>query len=180
MRASQHELFSLRTYDTFRTIPGPVLKEPVPGDNYSEPLQTTFVLVAYYKNREHLEWILKNKLYNVRTDFRRGALKLSHETVSARYLLLHGEGSLHTDLIFELAPDGPRVLSKEYLQKKKYPSGNIRPYYIGYTLQSSVSVCDKFDNIKWNITQLPGYHSGRNSALPFSVTLEQLMHARIR
>lgn len=133
------------------------------------------MLVAYYKDDAHLNWILKNKLYNLRTNYRRGALKLSPQTVRANYLLLHGKGTIHSDLIFRLDPDGPSIISQEYLKEKKYPSKDIYPNYLGYSLQTSHPIHNEFGKVKWDITKLEGYQPGRNSALPFVVTMEQLM-----
>lgn len=177
-RASQHELFAYRTYDTFKNIPGPGIKDTMPLKNGTELPAITYVLVAYYKDDAHLEWITGNKLYNLRTHYRRGALKLSHQTICAGYLLLHGKGTTCTDLIFRLDPDGPSILSREYMQATHYPSDDIHPNYMGYTLLTSAPIRNEFNHIKWDITQLEEYQPGRNSARPFVVTLEQLMRAK--
>ncbi|NDV59826.1 DUF2357 domain-containing protein [Bacteroides sp. 519] len=177
-RASQRELYSIRTYNTFRETPGPILKEPLPDKYGMEHPQTTYVLVGYYKDNAHLEWILKNKIYNTRTDNDRGSLKLSHETTTAKYLLLHGKGSTQTNLIFRLTSGGPQVISKERLKKLNYPFSNIKPYYISFSLESSLSVCSGFGNIQWDVSMLSGYQTGRGSALPFTVTVEELMQGK--
>lgn len=177
-RASQHELFAYHTYDTFKETPGPALQDTIPFDERGELPAITYVLVAYYKDDAHLNWILKNKLYNLRTNYRRGALKLSPQTVRATYLLLHGKGTIHSDLIFRLDPEGPSIISQEYLKEKKYPSKDIYPNYLGYSLQTSHPIHNEFGDVKWDITKLEGYQSGRNSALPFVVTLEQLMRVK--
>lgn len=177
-RASQHELIAYHTYDTFKNTPGPALQDTIPFDERGELPAITYVLVAYYKDNAHLEWVLKNKLYNLRTDYRRGAIKLSPQTVRANYLLLHGKGTIHSNLIFRLDPEGPSIISKAYLEEKKYPSKDIHPNYLGYSLQTSHPIADEFEQVKWDITKLEGYQSGRNSALPFVVTLEQLMRVK--
>lgn len=177
-RASQHELFAHHTYDTFKNIPGPALQEVIPSDNRTELPAITYVLVAYYRDLAHYEWILKNQLYNLRTDYRRGALKLSPQTIRANYLLLHGKGTIHSNLIFRLDPEGPTIISQTYLEEKKYPSDTVHPNYLGYSLQTSYPINHEFNDAKWDITKLEGYRSGRNSAIPFVVTLEQLMRAK--
>lgn len=178
-RASQRELFSYRTFDTFREAPAPILKDPIPNMDGTEHPHITHVFVGYYKNEAHLQWILKNKIYNLRTDYERGSLRLTQETIGARYLLLHGNGITRTNLIFRLVPEGPRVLSKDLLKKLAYPSRNIKPYYIGFSLESPDSICKEFGNVEWDVTKLEGFQKGRNSAKPFVVTVEMLMKGRV-
>lgn len=176
--ASQQERFAYHTYDTFKDMPGPVLNDPLPHPGRTEPPGLTYVLVAYYKNEEHLRWILQHQIYNMRTDYRRGSIKLSPQTASARYLLLHGKGTTRTHLIFRLDGQGPTVVSREYLQDKKYPSESIQPYYVAFTLKSPQPIREEFDYALWDVTELDGYKTGRNSAVPFVVTLEELMRCK--
>lgn len=177
-RASQHELYAFHTYDTFKDTPGPAIQDLIPLDNKTELPAMTYVLVAYYRDKAHLDWILKNRLYNLRTNYRRGALKLSPQTIQASYLLLHGKGTIHTHLIFRLDPEGPSIISQAYLEEKEYPSADIHPNYLGYTLQTSYPINNEFEDVKWDISKLEGYQPGRNSAIPFVVTMEQLMRAK--
>lgn len=179
-RASQRELYSLHTFDTFNREPGPALHEPIPERYVAGQVEhphTTYVLVGYYKDENHLRWILKNKLYNLRTDSDQGSLQLSNETTGAAYLLLHGSGTTHTNLIFRLVSGGPRVISAEQLRKKDYPSvsGKLRPYYIGFSLESAETICGEFGNVEWEVSKLKGYQPGRRSAVPFVVTVEEMM-----
>ncbi len=177
-RASQHEHFSHHTYQTFRDEPGPAVREPLPTDDGTELPRETWVLVGYYRDEEHLKWILKHKLYNVRTGTGRGSLRLTPEKMQARYLLLHGAGKSQTDLIFRLDPKGPRVIPREEMEKRKYPSktGKIAPFYIGYTLLSKEPVGAEFGGRKWDVTQLPEEkRTYRQLSEPFTVTLHRLM-----
>lgn len=135
------------------------------------------LILAYgiSETNEHLDWILKNRLYNIRTDHVRGALKLSPETIAAKYLLLHTSNMSITNLIYCLDVGGPRVVSDKHLIKLGYPSKLTCPYYIGYTLQSSKSVNEEFGLTQWDIRKLSNYQSGFKAAYPFTVTLEELM-----
>lgn len=178
-RASQRELHAYHTFATFKEPPGPMLNDPLPLKNRDELPRTTYVLVGYYKNAKHLEWILKNKLYNTRTDNYRGSLKLNSQTIGAKYLLLHTKGKTKTNLIFKLDDEGPRIISAEQLQKLNYPSTNIKPYYIGYSLQSNNSIIEEFGNIKWDVNKLSNYQSEINSGKPFTLSLEDLMKLKV-
>ena len=114
----------------------------------------------------------------MRTDSRMGSLKLSVETIGARYLLLHTKGEFVSNKIYRLDPAGPHVISKEFMTEKQYPSESIHPYYIGYDLQSSMPLHDEFGYIQWDVRSLPNYSSARKSAYPFTVTLEELMYTK--
>jgi PD-(D/E)XK nuclease superfamily len=53
------------------------------------PLAETHVLIGWYKDKAHLDWVLNSKLYNFRMDVERGSLRLKPEVSGAAYLLLH-------------------------------------------------------------------------------------------
>jgi predicted component of viral defense system (DUF524 family) len=178
-RASQREKIAYHTYDTLNQETH-ILKENLP-----EPYNTkrdlipdeTYVLVAYYRSKEQLDWILKNQLYNTRTETRRGSLRLNKENTSARYLLLHGDNETKTGRLFKLNPEGPRVFSKEKLIELKYPAPS-QLYYIVYKIIDEPE--KEFKDIKWDITQLAKYQAMRNSSLPFSVSLTELMKSKVK
>lgn len=46
-------------------------------------LAETHVLIRWYKDKAHLEWMLKSNLYNFRMDVERGSLRLNPEVSSA-------------------------------------------------------------------------------------------------
>jgi predicted component of viral defense system (DUF524 family) len=177
-RTSQRELYSHYTYETFNEPPSPALNTRVPERHVREFPQKTNVLIGYYKNSDHLDWILRNKLYTVRTDYRRGSLRLSQETTNAKYLVLHGNNTTKTDMIFRLDPRGPRVISREKLEDLKYPSDKIQPYYIGYSLETGEPIRKEFGDPEWDVSKLEKYKSGRASAIPFVVTLEELLRTK--
>ncbi len=174
-RTSQRSLFSYYAFRTFREKPGPEINGKLPIDECCEFPKMIHVLIGFYRDQQHLDWILKNRLYNVRTDHVRGSLKLSPETIAAKYLLLHTSKMSITNLIYCLDAGGPRVVSDKHLIKLDYPSKLTCPYYIGYTLQSSKSVNEEFGLTQWDIRKLSNYQSGFKAAYPFTVTLEELM-----
>ena len=53
------------------------LPEPV-GDNRSFIPDETMVLVGFYKNQKHLDWITQNYLYNFPAGTSNGSIHLSH------------------------------------------------------------------------------------------------------
>lgn len=83
----------------------------------------TFVIVAYYKNQEHLDWILQNHMYNVRAGDAQGSMSLDNKLINARYLLLHnGQESQH---LIRIIKKGPKIYTRSQLIQKGYPQHKI-------------------------------------------------------
>ena len=137
----------------------------------------TYVLVGFYKNQEQYDWIQKNKMYNFRTGTGKGTLILDNETVTAKYLLLHTKDDSNSSDLWEIVSRGPKVISKENLQRKGYhsPSGD---YYLLIELKE-VNLLE-FGNSKWDFKKLKNYKSWRESALPFTTSLTELMKQIIK
>lgn len=181
-RATQREKIAYRTFDIFKNPPESdnVIKEPLP-----EPFNTnrdlipddTYVLVGYYKSEAHYNWIKKNKLYNFRMDNVKGALTLTNESVSSKYLLLHTSGNENSSELWKIVGKGFRATSKETLKRLNYPS----PGQSNYLTVKIEKVNDpEFNSVSWNFTNLSNYSSGRASALPFTTSLTELMKNIIR
>ena len=181
-RASQREKIAQRIYDVYKN-------EPKKEDEVSESLpetfgvnrnlipDDTFVLVGFYK-RESLNWIIKNGLYNARADSSRGSLRLGPGETGAKYLLLHSTDETKTGRLLKIVETGPRVFSKQTLIDKGYPTVPSQNYYLVYKIQE---ITDKeFMYQEWDITMLEKYRQGHASALPFSVTLTELMKTVIK
>ena len=98
------------------------LPEPVHENRDFLPDQTT-VIVAFYKNQEHLNWILDNHLYNVRAGDSKGSIQLDNDLINARYLLLHnGKESHH---LIRINKEGPKIYTRAELIKMGYPQYKI-------------------------------------------------------
>ena len=181
-RASQRERMAFKTYDTYKNKPNKEneLNDFLP-DNYGSNRDLipddTHVLVGFYKAK-NLDWILKSGLYNVRADSKRGSLRLGPSEAGAKYLLLHSSGETKTSRLLKITETGPRVFSKQTLINKGYPSEPSQEYYLVYKVQEITDI--ELQNQKWDITKLDKYKQGRASALPFSVTMVELMKAKVR
>ena len=181
-RASQREKIAYRTFDVYKNKPekgdevNEILPEPY-GENRNLIPDDTFVLVGFYK-KENLDWIISTGLYNARADSNRGSLRLGPGESGAKYLLLHSQGETKTGRLLKIIETGPRVFSKQTLIEKRYPNEPSQNYYLVYKVQE---ISDKeLINLEWDITKLEKYKNGRNSALPFSVTLSELMKVMIK
>lgn len=180
-RASQREKIALRTYDVYKNEPNKEneVREALPeayGINRNLIPDDTFVLVGFYKT-ENLDWIIKSGLYNARADSKRGSLRLGPGEAGAKYLLLHSNGETKTSRLLKITETGPRVFSKRTLIDKGYPSEPSQDYYLVYKVEEIKDV--ELQNQKWDITKLDKHKQGRGSALPFSVTMTELMKVKV-
>lgn len=179
-RTSQREQLSDETYKIFKEpkLDDNVLHESIPEYIDSEKLNPneTIVIVGFYKSKEQLDWILKNNLYNFRTGTDKGSLPLSNENINAKYLILHSSVELITNKIFQLKTFGPKILSQNNLIKKGYPNPTGELYLV-YEIEKDVS--EDFHNISIDLRNLSKFESHRNSAKPFSVTLTEILKAKI-
>ena len=177
-RASQRERISYHTYEIYKTEPS-VLCESIPepfGSDRNLIPEETFVLLGSYKDEDHLQWILNNGIYNLRTGTKNGSVHLKQEITSAKYLLLHKGDK---QLFIKLNSQGPRMMPKEDLEKKPYhhlysPS---LPYYIVFDL-NVMGTEDEFNNVKWDIKQMISdgvLGKGRSSAEPRGISMVELM-----
>ena len=180
-RTSQREKIAFRTYDIFKSKPGisDTLEESLPetyGENRSLLPDETYVLIGYCKSMDHFNWIKDKLLYNFRTNNNRGALKLTKETLSAKYLLLHMQGDDKSSRIFKIEKPEFRVTPKNTLSRLGYPV----PRQSSYLVVKLEECKDKeLQNISWNFKKLKNYRSGRASAIPFTASLLELMKVKV-
>lgn len=160
-RTSQREKLSDETYHIFKELKEDdhVLHERIPEyvDKEKVFADEVAVLIGFYKNEEHLQWILKNNLYNFRTGTDRGSLPLSDMHLHAKYLILHGKDELETDKIFKLTAKGPRIFSRNDLLKNDYPDpkGDL---YVVFQLEKDAS--DDFEKIRIDLRRLARFETG--------------------
>jgi predicted component of viral defense system (DUF524 family) len=180
-RSSQREKIAYRTFDIYKNPPD---SENVVNDPLPEPYNTnrdlipdeTFVLVGYYKSEDHLAWIKKTGLYNLRMNSSVGSIQLDKETVGSRYLLLHGASDPTSNKLWKIVSKGPKVFSKEEIQKQGYPQASQENYLI---IEVEPITEKEFENVSWDYRKLKGYSSGRASALPFTASLSELMRNKV-
>lgn len=179
-RASQREKFSFHTYKTFKNKPGDndIISEKLPepyGANRDLIPDEIYVLVGYYKNSDHLAWIQKHNLYNIRTGDASGARSISSKEALSRYLLLYGDSERESILFFKISSDGPVVMTKERLDDLDYPAAKY-PAYLVYELHQAEP---EFTDKKWNVRNLSQYYEEQIHS-PFTVTMSELMKSIIR
>ena len=181
-RASQREKIAYRTFDVYKNPPKSdnVVKEPLPEpyDNNRDLIpDDTFVLVGFYKSEAHLNWIKEKKLYNFRMDNARGALVLTKESLSSKYLLLHTWGDTSSGELWKIIGEGFSVISQETLKKLNYPSPSQRNYMI---VKIEKVTDPEFKDVTWDFKNLSNYSTRIASAFPFTTSLTELMKNKIR
>ena len=94
-------------------------------DDYTINSDDRYMLVGYYRSEDHLEWILKNRLYNVRLGDRRGALRgLELQITPSRIVLYGGSGEKDSVRIFTVNQSEVMFADKQKMEALKYPAGN--------------------------------------------------------
>ena len=132
-RATQRERLTYHTFEILKNKDDNKVLEKIPelyeGQRVAHPAET-FVLIGYYKNETHYNWINKNGLYNSRMNTERGSLRLTAETAGVDYILLHTQGELISNDIRRIIEKGPRVFSKNKLLDLDYPQPNSENYLV--------------------------------------------------
>jgi predicted component of viral defense system (DUF524 family) len=137
----------------------------------------TFVLVGYYKNQKHLEWIKQNSLYNIRADGRRGSIPITYKELNAKFLLLHTKES-HNAELWLIKNNYPTILSQAQMINKNYPTPNGASYLVFEIKKQEI---EELHRQKWNVKNLRKYKElikqpdGFNGTAPFTITLTELL-----
>ncbi|VGO16868.1 hypothetical protein PDESU_05460 [Pontiella desulfatans] len=182
-RATQREQHTYHTYRIYKDEPPDAVREALPeqhdgsSERQASPSEAS-VLVASFRDQDHLDWIFRNSLYNCRADKGSGSLLLEQDVVGASYLLLHTKGDERSGRMFRIVSKGPKVYSKETLVGWGYPSEPSRPYYLIYEI-SEIGVKNPLNAYEWALSDIPGWKTGYASKVPFAVKLADLMGAAV-
>ena len=121
-RTSDREKLSFYEYDVHRVENTSMVMNNMPepvGENRDFLPDETYVIVAYFKNQEHLDWILEHHLYNMRGGDAKGSIEPDKEIMNARYLLLHSDDKVLP--LIRIRRKGPKVYTRKQLIKMGYP-----------------------------------------------------------
>jgi Uncharacterized conserved protein len=179
-RASQQERMSYHTYDILRGKDNLKLNEKMPekyGTQRTLPPNEISVLVGFCKSEQHYKWIKRNGLYNARMESGRGSVRLEPLMAGARYLLLHKEGDPVSGDLWKITETGPKIFSKERLKGLSYPEPS-QDYYLVYEVSKEIP--EEFIKVIWDVRLLEASKPGRGSALPFAITMKELMETKVR
>jgi predicted component of viral defense system (DUF524 family) len=180
-RTTQREQHTFHTYRIHRNDPPDGVRETLPetdGQFRVKPLVETYVLHGWHNGGEHLKWVNSKRLYNFRTETRRGSLRLHESVAGASYLLLHGAGEYQVaKYLYRIVTEGPRVFSRETLIETGYPGKGNQPYYLVFDVEP-LAENDPLGGYIWDLSKVEGIDSRRGSAIPKKgIPLSALMKA---
>jgi len=127
------------TYDCSNDIL-PLVAEPLPHYGYGRT-----ILVGCYKSQEHLEWIMQNKLYNVRLGNREGAVSQSGMVVSASKLLLYDYNNPQEYQLLDLDSSNLIIANNAFMKNKNYPGLQPNNEYLLYVITGESTNNPYFD-----------------------------------
>jgi predicted component of viral defense system (DUF524 family) len=173
-RSSQREHIAIKVHDIHKypKLDDNTLKEAMP--EYLSGIKLipseTFILVGYYKDDIHLNWITEKKLYNVRYGDKH---ELTPEEIGARYLLLYSKNQTTSTLIFKLNENGPKLYTKAELKNDlEYKTRPTQEMYLVYKLDA---VEKEFDLLNIDLTKIHGLGTNRR---PVLISIEKLIKAK--
>lgn len=174
-RASQREHTAIKLYDIHQNnkLDTETLNEPLPEYLNSKKLipSETFVLVGYYKDDIHLNWIKEQGLYNVRYGVK---YELNQNEIGADYLLLYSKNQTESNLFFKLKNNSSKAYAKSELKTEfNYPTTPSQEMYLVYQLDETVE--KEFAGLTIDLQNLVGL--GENKK-PLAISMEQLMRAK--
>jgi predicted component of viral defense system (DUF524 family) len=180
-RSSQRERMASKVFSIHEKPKSDQLHEAFPEyiDGKKVLPDEATVIIGYYKSPKHLEWILKNNLYNFRTgtgtDSRRGSIAMTPENIGAKFLILHGKGDLPTSKIFSLSETGPKIYMRSDLEKLDYPQvkGDL---YLVYQLTKDLS--PDFNYVKFDLDKIKGFKEAKSKYGPVTCNLKELFESK--
>jgi len=139
-----------------------------PSYVYNESL-----LIACYKNRQHIEWIAEHLRYNIRAKNRQGAIKSASIAERATRLLLYNKSNLNEYYYFELT-DRIEGVDYEYMNAINYPGARQGNEYFLYELSAQLPTPNV--NVARIIEQYKpdGWKKGAPIFMAFTGDVEQL------
>ena len=179
-RTSDREKLSYYEYDIHRQSRSKMVMESLPeseGKNRAFLPDETYVLLGYFRNKEHLKWIQDHYLFNSRAGVRKGTVAVSPEIATAKYILLHDNHE--KAYLYKLKVGGPMVYGYEDMKASSYPYDpaqeieDKKKTYLVFQL-SKRDIEPEFLKYKWNPNDIPQLH-GSNATRLTAIKLTDLM-----
>lgn len=176
-RASKYEETTYHIYET-QSSPTLTVKEQLP-EKYDEkrmkPPADVRCLIGYVKDKKHKEWIEGAGLYNIRltsSNEEAESEKISMDFFGLTYILLHDEGGLKTNQLFDVLDPKPIVMSRKDMLEKGYPNPRHEQYLVFSVKPNNHSA---FQDVQWDLNTLEEFPIGRPTTRPFVTSLVKLM-----
>lgn len=118
-----------------------------------------YALVGYFKDDNHLNKILANNLYYVRTGFCRGSFKMP-EGIKPQILILHNK---RRKIYFKLSIDTPKNINVEDLREMGFNPSGLN--YLGFDIIQKIDENDIFNLNKLKLK------TTRDKVIPYLIEL---------
>ena len=151
-RTSQREKIALADH-TIHNETVTSFFEPFPEPyEYGAFPDSVKVLIDYYKDETHLNWILKYRRYYIRFDATKGReIKINEQYLEARYLLLYERRDLTKTHLFKiLLSDNPVIVTDKELARIGYPDSIPGQLYLKFGI-SEKNVEPELQDRDWYI-----------------------------
>ncbi|WAC08061.1 MAG: DUF2357 domain-containing protein [Thermodesulfobacteriota bacterium] len=120
-----------------------------PEERHSPP-QDTYVLIGFYKDARHLDWIRISGHYELGIGGLEGLVSLNPNMAGARYLLLRSEDMKCRNGLMLINSNGPQIFSKQELINIGYPHEPQSNFYFVF----SVNDAPAFGIYSWDLNLL--------------------------
>ena len=131
--------------------------------------ERTMVLVGYFRNKYHLEWIEKNGMYNTRAGLEVGTIALSEDMINAQYLLLFNPAV--GTRFYKMLPGGPIAISSNDKRLKEVEGYKpSKPVYLAFRFKPQPAPV--FENADWTRQEFISYF--KFDFKPHTVPLSEL------
>ena len=142
--ATKHEKAHASAQKVFKN------EDEILTENYAINPDDRYMLIGYYRNQDHLDWILKNSLYNVRLGNRHGALKGTDLQITPSRLVLYTCGvnreptGIH---VFTLNQSEVLIADTKKMKDLNYPLSeeNVEASYKLFSLKTEIKNYKKID-----------------------------------
>lgn len=189
-RASQREFTAVKSNEIHKNKKKEYLDDNVTPNILSEPMpeyfdtekneklipDETFVLIGYYRNEAHLEWIIKKCMYNARVKYLSN-YHLKPEAIGAKFILLYSSKDRESNRIFRIKDEGPQLKKVDDNIFSDYPEPS-QDLYLCYSFDS-IGI-HNFNKTTWRFSDLSAYKKLPSPTMPFAVTLTELMKVKVK
>ncbi|MGN0739729.1 MAG: McrC family protein [Treponema sp.] len=119
------------------------------SEEYKSDENGRYMLLGYCRDKKHFEWILKNKLYNVRLGERRGALHgVELQIIPSRIVLYTADSNGNENVyIYTVNQSEVLIADRHKMEQLKYPAGKngIGEQYKLYSLGKEIKNHKRLD-----------------------------------
>ncbi|MCF0159107.1 MAG: restriction endonuclease, partial [Veillonella sp.] len=150
--------------------------------HYLEKYMDKSILVGYYKDEKHLQWILGNNdrgtlLYNVRLgkNVKGGFIKAQLDKMVVSFVILYEYGHAHENKYRVFRVHHHATMTAERLKRSLYPSEPTAEKYLCYVFDEEVTLGNIDisrlikEEIKKDMVQIPVFKTGKD-LLPYRKT----------